>query len=148
MTRQVAIIINVISVVLNAGFNIRFTYPVSLAFFEKTNEAGSPFLILLYIVMGKPELHETIKGMVETSENIKSNSMLLRYMTEVIHGTVHRGMIKPGDVLEENEEVLIIRVQKPRKSKIDIISKKPREMLNHSFVEEIIESTESGEGID
>lgn len=69
-------------------------------------------------------------------------------MTKVIHGTVHKGMIKPGEMLEEKEEVLIIRVQKPKKSKIDIISKKPREMLNHSFVEEIIESTESGEGID
>ncbi len=69
-------------------------------------------------------------------------------MTKVIHGTVHEGMIKPGDVLEENEEVLIIRIQKPKKSKIDMIAKKPKEMLNHSFVEEIIESAESGEGID
>jgi hypothetical protein len=47
-------------------------------------------------------------------------------MTKLIHGTVHKGMIKPGDMLEENEEVLIIRVQKPKKSKIDIIAKKPR----------------------
>ncbi len=70
------------------------------------------------------------------------------HMTKVIHGTVHKGMIKPADRLEENEEVLIIRVQKPKKSKIDLIAKKPRETLNHSFVEEIIESTESGEGID
>lgn len=93
-------------------------------------------------------MHETITGIVEISEIIKSNSVLLRYMTKVIHGTVHKGMIKPGDVLEENEEVLIIRVQKPKRSKIDMISKKPREMLNHRFVEEIIESTESGEGID
>lgn len=69
-------------------------------------------------------------------------------MTKVIHGTVHKGMIEPGDVLEENEEVLIIRVHKPKKSKIDIIAKKPKDMLDHSFVEEIIESTESGEGID
>jgi hypothetical protein len=69
-------------------------------------------------------------------------------MTEVIHGTVHKGMIKPGEMLEENEEVFIIRVQKPKKSKIDMIAKKPREKSNHSFVEEIIESTESGEGID
>lgn len=69
-------------------------------------------------------------------------------MTQVIHGTVHKGIIKPGDMLEENEEVFIIRVQKPKKSKIDMINKKPREMLNHSFIEEIIESTESGEGID
>ena len=43
MTRQVAIIINVISVVLNAGFNIRFTYPGSLAFFsKKTNDNRKP----------------------------------------------------------------------------------------------------------
>ncbi len=70
------------------------------------------------------------------------------HMTKVIHGTVHKGMIKLGDMLEENEEVLIIRVQKPKKSKIDLIAKKPRETLNHSFVEEIIESTEFGEGID
>ena len=69
-------------------------------------------------------------------------------MTKVIHGTVHKGMIKPVDMLEENEEVLIIRVKKPKKSTIDMIAEKPREMLNHSFVEEIIESTESGEGID
>jgi len=69
-------------------------------------------------------------------------------MTKVIHGTVHKGMITHGNMLEENEEVLIIRVQKPKKSKIDMIAKKSREMLNHSFVEEIIESTESGEGID
>jgi len=70
------------------------------------------------------------------------------HMAKLIHGTVHKGMIKPGNMLEENEEVLIIRVQRPKKSKIDIIAKKPRETLNHSFVEEIIESTESGEGID
>lgn len=69
-------------------------------------------------------------------------------MTKVVHGTVHKGMIKPVDMLEENEEVLIIRVQKAKKSTIDMIGKKPREMLNHSFIEEIIESTESGEGID
>lgn len=53
MTRQVAIIINVISVVLNAGFNIRFTYPVSLAFFRKnTNETGILFLRFFDIVIG------------------------------------------------------------------------------------------------
>ncbi len=69
-------------------------------------------------------------------------------MAKIIHGTVHKGIIKPGDMLEENEEVLIIRVQKPKKSKIDMITEKRREMLDHSFVEEIIESTESGEGID
>ncbi|MCX9011083.1 MAG: hypothetical protein OIN66_08170 [Candidatus Methanoperedens sp.] len=69
-------------------------------------------------------------------------------MTKVIHGTVHKGMIKPGDMLEENEEVLIIRVQRPKRSKIDMIAKKPRETLNHNFIEEIIESTEYGEGID
>lgn len=83
-----------------------------------------------------------------TSEIIKCNPVLLTSMTKVVHGTVHKGMIKPVDMLEENEEVLIIRVQKPKKSTIDMIVKKPREMLNHSFVEEIIESTESGEGID
>ena len=88
------------------------------------------------------------KGFGRTSEIIKSNPVLLTSMTKVVHGTVHKGMIKPGDELEENEEVLIIRVQKPKKSIIDMIGKKPREMLNHSFVEEIIESTESGEGID
>ncbi len=69
-------------------------------------------------------------------------------MTKVIHGMVHKGMINPVDMLDENEEVLIIRVQKTKKSKIDMIAKKPRKTLNHSFVEEIIESTESGEGID
>ena len=69
-------------------------------------------------------------------------------MAEVIHGTVHQGKIKPGEELDDNEEVLIIRIQKPKKSKIDKIAKKPRKTLNHSFVEEIIESTESGEGID
>jgi len=69
-------------------------------------------------------------------------------MVKIIHGIVHKGMINPGDELEENEEVLIIRVLKPGKSKIDMISDKRREILEHSFVEEIIESTESGEGID
>ncbi len=88
------------------------------------------------------------EGFGRTSEIIKSNPVLLTSMTKVVHGTVHKGMIKPVDMLEENEEVLIIRVQKPKKSTIDMIAKKPREMLNHSSVEEIIESTESGEGID
>jgi hypothetical protein len=69
-------------------------------------------------------------------------------MAKIIHGTVHKGIIKPGDVLEENEEVLIIRVQKPKKSIVDTITKKRRKTLDHNFVEEIIESTKSGEGID
>jgi hypothetical protein len=69
-------------------------------------------------------------------------------MANVIHGMVHKGVIKPNDVLDENEEVLIIRVKKPIKSKVDMIRKRSKEKLDHSFVEEIIESTESGEGID
>ncbi|VVB55427.1 Uncharacterised protein [uncultured archaeon] len=69
-------------------------------------------------------------------------------MANVIHGMVHKGVIKPKDALDENEEVLIIRVKKPIKSKVDMITKRKKELLDHSFVEEIIESTESGEGID
>jgi hypothetical protein len=69
-------------------------------------------------------------------------------MANVIHATVHKGIIKAGDILEENEEVLIIRVQKSNKSIVDTIMKKSRRKLDHKFIEEIIESSESGEGID
>lgn len=44
--------------------------------------------------------------------------------------------------------VLIIRVSKPKMSKIEKIAGNVKEFKNHAFVEEIIEDTEHGEGID
>lgn len=69
-------------------------------------------------------------------------------MTQVLQGIVHKGIIKTKGILEENEGVLIIRVSRPRISKIDKITEKVKEFQNHAFVEEIIEATEHGEGID
>lgn len=69
-------------------------------------------------------------------------------MPEVIRGVVRRGIIKPETTLKEEEEVLILRVEKPKTSKVDRLAKKFGELQDHSLIEEIIESTESGEGID
>jgi hypothetical protein len=70
------------------------------------------------------------------------------FMTQVLQGTVHKGIIKTKGMLEENEGVLIIRVSKPKMSKIEKIARNVKEFQNHAFVEEIIEATEHGEGID
>ncbi|MDI6655623.1 MAG: hypothetical protein QME59_07055 [Candidatus Hydrothermarchaeota archaeon] len=69
-------------------------------------------------------------------------------MPEVIRGVVRQGIIKPEAALKEEEEVLILRVEKPKTSKVDRLAKKFGELQDHSLIEEIIESTESGEGID
>jgi len=69
-------------------------------------------------------------------------------MTQVLQGIVHKGIIKTKGMLEENEGVLIIRVSKPKISKVDKIVASLKEFQDHSFVEEIIEATEHGEGIE
>jgi len=69
-------------------------------------------------------------------------------MPEIVRGVVRRGIIKPEVALKEEEEVLILRVKKPKTSKVDKLAEKFGELQDHSLIEEIIESTESGEGID
>ncbi|MDO8727298.1 MAG: hypothetical protein Q7J35_14605 [Candidatus Methanoperedens sp.] len=69
-------------------------------------------------------------------------------MNQVLQGIVHKGIIKTKGMFEENEKVLIIRVSKSKISKVDKIAGNLKEFQDHSFVEEIIEATKHGEGID